>query len=167
MIIMMNSASNDSLVDALHINGAWIIRRITVEEALPIRHCVLWPDKTMEECRVEDDESGEHFGVYIDNKLVCVASVFIIELVSTKPLNKKQKTARLRKFATIEEYQGKGIGSFVLTHIIDFLQQESIGLFWCDARENAISFYERFGMSKQGERFYKGGIPYRKMAVIF
>lgn len=156
MVIIMNSVSND----------AWVIRRITVEETLPIRHSVLWPNKTMDECRVEDDESGEHFGVFIEGKLVCVASIFITELFNTKLLNKKQRTARLRKFATIEEYQGKGIGSAVLKHIMDLLQQQSVGMLWCDARENAMPLYERFGMRAEGERFFKDDIPYQKMAVM-
>jgi predicted GNAT family N-acyltransferase len=147
----MSSVSNDSLI-----NTPWEIRRITVAAALPIRHCVLWPNKNMEECRVEDDDSGEHFGVFINETLVCVASIFM-----TKGI------ARLRKFATIEEYQNKGIGRFVLKHIMDFVEQQSASVFWCDARENAMSFYEKFGMSAQGERFFKDDIPYQKMAVTF
>ena len=150
----MNSALSDSLVHPSHINGLWVIRRITAEETLPIRHQVLWPNKTIDECRVEGDETGYHFGVFIGQDLVCVASIFI-----------DGERARLRKFATIEEYQGKGIGSFVLKHIIDVLQQQSVCMFWCDARENAMSLYERFGMSREGERFFKGDIPYRKMSV--
>ena len=85
---------------------------------------------------------------------MCVASIFI-----------DGKTARLRKFATLEAYQGQGIGSAVLQHIISFLEQHSVETFWCDARENAMSLYRRFGMQPQGERFYKGDIPYRKMQV--
>ena len=126
----MNLPSNDSFK-----SFPWVIRRITVEAALPIRHRVLWPNKTMEECRVEDDEGGEHFGVFINETLVCVASIFMTEPFSTALFSKKQQTARLRKFATIEEY--------------------------------AMSFYEKFGMSAQGERFFKDDIPYQKMAVTF
>jgi len=127
---------------------------ISVEQALPIRHQVLWPNKTLDECRVDDDETGHHFGVFIGQDLVCVASIFI-----------DGKTARLRKFATLEAYQGQGIGSAVLQHIISFLEQHLVEMFWCDARENAMSLYRRFGMQPQGERFYKGDIPYRKMQV--
>ncbi|MFT6405003.1 MAG: putative GNAT family N-acyltransferase [Marinomonas primoryensis] len=158
----MNLPSNDSFK-----SFPWVIRRITVEAALPIRHRVLWPNKTMEECRVEDDDSGEHFGVFINETLVCVASIFMTEPFSTALFSKKQQTARLRKFATIEEYQNKGIGRFVLKHIMDLMRQQSVSVFWCDARENAISFYEKFGMSAQGERFFKDDIPYQKMAVTF
>ena len=130
------------------------ISSISVEQALPIRHQILWPNKTMDECRVEDDDTGYHFGVFIEQNLVCVASVFI-----------DGKTARLRKFATLEMYQGKGIGSAVLQHVMLFLKQNLVELFWCDARENAMSLYEKFGMAPQGERFFKGDIPYRKMSV--
>jgi len=156
MVIIVNSVSNDS----------WVIRGITVEEALPIRHSVLWPNKSQEECRVEGDECSEHFGVFIEEKLVCVASIFIQELSNAKLFSKKEKSARLRKFATIEEYQGKGIGSFVLKHIIDLLQQQRVRMLWCDAREDAMSLYKRFGMNSQDERFFKGDIPYQKMVVM-
>ncbi|MEO9273332.1 GNAT family N-acetyltransferase [Marinomonas sp. 5E14-1] len=131
-----------------------LVLPISVEQALPIRHQVLWPSKTLDECRVDDDETGHHFGVFIGQNLVCVASIFI-----------NGKTARLRKFATLDAYQGQGIGSALLQHIMPFLEQYSVETFWCDARENAMSLYRRFGMQPQGERFYKSDIPYRKMQV--
>jgi len=34
--------------------------------------------------RVEDDEGGEHFGVFINETLVCVASIFMTEPFSTR-----------------------------------------------------------------------------------
>ena len=145
----MNSTPNDA-----SINNSWDILQITVEEALPIRHQVLWPNKTMDECRVEDDENGEHFGVFVEGELVCVASIFI-----------KGKEARLRKFATLEQYQRQGIGHSLLNHIMVFLEQHAVDLFWCDARENAMSLYKKFAMEPQGGRFFKGDIPYRKMSV--
>ena len=130
------------------------IKSITVEQALPIRHQVLWPNKTMEECRVEDDDSGHHFGVFVEEELVCVASVFI-----------HGDHARLRKFATLEAHQSKGIGSHVLAYILRILSEHSVRVFWCDARESAMSIYQKIGMTTEGERFYKGDIPYRKMSM--
>lgn len=130
------------------------IKLITVEQALPIRHQVLWPSKSMEECRVEDDDKGHHFGVFVEEELVCVASVFI-----------QGDRARLRKFATLEAHQGKGIGSEVLAYILRMLSEYSVRTFWCDARETAITIYEKIGMAVEGERFYKGDIPYRKMSM--
>ncbi|WP_394182392.1 GNAT family N-acetyltransferase [Marinomonas posidonica] len=135
---------------------ALAIRKIDAETTLPLRQQVLWPNKTIEECRVEDDDFGEHYGVDKQGLLVCVASVFI-----------QQDTARLRKFATLEAFQRQGIGQFVLSRIIEDLKASGVRIFWCDARESASSLYQRFGMTASGERFYKGDIPYRRMSVSF
>lgn len=128
---------------------------ITAEQTLPIRHQVLWPDQSVEFCRVPDDADGLHYGVYDGDALVCVASIFI-----------SGDRARLRKFATLPAYQSKGIGSAVIEHILADLKVKSVCCFWCDARESAGGFYRRFGMAPEGERFYKGDVPYFKMAMI-
>lgn len=128
---------------------------ITAEQTLPIRHQVLWPEQSVEFCRVPDDADGLHYGVYEGGVLVCVASVFIAG-----------DQARLRKFATLPEYQGKGIGTAVIEYILAELKGNNVRGFWCDARESAGGFYHRFGMAAEGERFYKGDVPYFKMAMI-
>ena len=131
------------------------IRRISWEETIPLRHQVLWPDKKREYCHVEDDETAWHYGVFDQERIISVASVF-----------PKDKKARLRKFATAKSYQGKGIGTAVINHIISELKQQKFTVFWCDAREEAIGFYERFGMEVEGDRFFKGHVPYFKMSLI-
>ncbi|MGR5063566.1 GNAT family N-acetyltransferase [Photobacterium sp. DNB22_13_2] len=130
------------------------IIEIPAELTLPIRHQVLWPDKNIEFCRVPDDADGLHYGVYENDILVCVASIFIAG-----------DQARLRKFATLPAYQSKGIGSAVIEHILADLKLKSVRCFWCDARESAGGFYHRFGMAPEGERFYKGDVPYFKMSM--
>jgi len=131
-----------------------IIRIIQWEDALPIRHEVLWPNKPVLFCKVEDDETAKHYGVYIKNKLVSVASVYI-----------NGNTARLRKFATLVEFQGGGLGTKLIVHIINSLQIMGIKSFWCDARKTAISFYQKFNMTQEGGEFDKSGILYVKMKV--
>lgn len=130
------------------------IRSIQWEEALPIRHKVLWPSKPALFCNVEGDESANHYGVYIKGKLVSVASIYV-----------KDQVARLRKFATLVECQGCGIGSKLLTYILNDLKEFGIVIFWCDARKTAISFYEQFGMTIQGTEFNKSGVSYVKMEI--
>lgn len=105
-------------------------------------------------CKVDGDEAATHYGYFIDDKLVCVASIFI-----------DGTSARLRKFATLPEYQGQGIGTQVIQQALKDLETKAVNHFWCDARESAAGFYEKFGMRPQGERFYKGDIPYFKMGV--
>ncbi|MDH5728121.1 MAG: GNAT family N-acetyltransferase [Gammaproteobacteria bacterium] len=131
------------------------IREINSSAVLPLRHQVLWPNKPIEFCKVADDWIAWHFGAFIEERLVSVASVY-----------PKGNTARLRKFATLQDYQARGIGSQVLLHILKQLQSRGITLFWCDARESALKFYEKFGMKSEGERFYKSDVPYYKMCLM-
>ena len=130
------------------------MRRISWQQTIPLRHRVLWPNKPLEYCHIPEDDDGLHFGVFVDDLLVCVASVYLT-------LNK----ARLRKFATDPQYQNQGIGSQLLTFIITFLKAGAVDYFWCDARESALEFYKRFDMHVCSERFFKGEVAYYKMEV--
>jgi predicted GNAT family N-acyltransferase len=130
------------------------IRNISWEQTIPLRHTVLWPNKSAEYCHVEGDQGAFHFGAFINDKLVCVASVYL-----------QSNKARLRKFATDTHYQNQGVGSKMLKHIVQSLQDTEARFFWCDARESALGFYKRFGMEASGERFYKGEVPYFTMEV--
>jgi len=130
------------------------IRVIQWQDALPIRHKVLWPSKPALFCKVKNDELAQHYGVYIDDKLVSVASIYIDD-----------NRARLRKFATLVEFQGRGLGTKLISHILSQLKNIDITHFWCDARKTAISFYSRFNMIQQGDQFDKSGVLYVKMSV--
>jgi len=105
-------------------------------------------------CKVEGDETAMHYGVFIEEKLVSVASVY-----------REGRVVRLRKFATLVEFQGQGIGSRLITHIILELKKLDAETFWCDARLSAAGFYEKFGMERQGFEFFKSGVSYIKMEL--
>ena len=130
------------------------IRKISWDEALPIRHMVLWPNKPLLFCKVDEDETAQHYGVYAKNKLVCVASIYL-----------NGRVARLRKFATLAEFQGQGLGSNIIMHILKELKKADVESFWCDARITASGFYKKFGMQQQGTTFIKSDIEYIKMVV--
>lgn len=126
-----------------------LIERITHEETLETRHLVLWPNKPKDFCKLEKDSEGIHYGGFVDGKIICVASIFI-----------EGERARLRKFATLTEYQHKGYGSLMLNRIIDDLIYIDIKWFWCDARVQVEGFYNRFKMSRAGEVFLKSDVEY-------
>jgi predicted GNAT family N-acyltransferase len=130
------------------------IRIITLDEVLPVRHSVLWPNKPLSFCTVEGDDSSIHYGIYFNNVLVCVASTFIHDRV-----------AKLRKFATLKEFQGLGAGTQLISHIVDEITQVDVKTFWCDARSTAVGFYKKFGMEVQGEKFVRSGVSYYKMEL--
>ncbi len=118
-----------------------------------MRHQVLWPHKPPEFTIVPDDETAWHFGAYNDGQLVCVASLF-----------PDGQSIRLRKFATLAEFQGQGIGSQMLSHLLDYAAEHGMTRFWCDARESAMGMYQKFGFAPEGERFFKAEVPYFVMA---
>ncbi|MFM2478598.1 GNAT family N-acetyltransferase [Celerinatantimonas sp. MCCC 1A17872] len=130
------------------------IKSISAEQTLAIRHQVLWPKQSVEFCRLEDDSQGMHYGAFENEKLVCVASIFI-----------SNNSARLRKFAILEPYRKQGIGTAMLKHIIEQLRAQQVSDFWCDARQSAQTFYAKFGLTVQSELFYKKDVPYFQMSL--
>ncbi len=74
------------------------------------------------------------------------------------------KAARFRKFACDPAHQGRGIGTALLKHVFDVAVSEMVcGVIWCDARLSAAGWYERRGMRRFGETFFKGDIEYVRM----
>ena len=130
------------------------VQQITAAETISVRHHVLWPDKPMDFCQLPEDQNAVHFGIKVKRELVCVASLFI---------NKNE--ARLRKFATLPSYQNQGLGSELLQHIISDVKKRNIEKFWLDARETAVPFYRRFGLTVEGEPFLKHYLTYVKMVL--
>lgn len=109
------------------------IKNISWEQTIPLRHGVLWQNKPSEYCHVHGDNDGLHFGAFINDDLVCVASVYL-----------KSDKARLRKFATDARYQDQGIGSKMLNLIIQSPKNYHTKFFWCNAWESTLGFYKRF-----------------------
>ncbi len=128
------------------------IEKLSWKDTIFIRHKVLWPNENPRYCIVKGDEEALHFGVSLDGKVVCVASVYL-----------DNKSARLRKFATLNEYQGNGVGTFMLKYLIGELKVCGVEYLWFDARESAVEFYKSSGFGVFGERFYKKDVPYFKM----
>lgn len=132
-----------------------VIQQVTTKDVLPIRHRVLWPDQLPSFCEVKEDDSAIHYGALVNGMLVCVASIYYLEA----------RKARLRKFATLPEYQGQGIGSKLIEHLIGDLKSAQTQYFWCDARTSAVSFYQKFGLGIEGEPFQKSGVSYLRMSI--
>lgn len=124
------------------------IRPITAEQTYPLRHAVLWPDKSPEYVRVENDAEGYHAGAFLADELVGVISLFV-----------RGEEARFRKFAVRPDCQHRGVGTHLMHHIMVEASRLGATTLWCDARLDAAEFYRRFGMDAVSEVFYKGPIP--------
>ncbi|MBE9464683.1 GNAT family N-acetyltransferase [Dyadobacter subterraneus] len=131
------------------------IKKVSVEAILPIRHKVLWPDKPFEFVKVEGDEEGIHFGLYENSELVTIISLF-----------EEGKSLRFRKFATLPDYQNRGLGKMMILKVIEYAKENNFERLWCDARTDALNFYERVGFKKFSEPFFKEEIEYYKIEKL-
>jgi len=136
--------------------GLMEIKAIPVQLTWDVRHKAMWPNKPFSYIKIENDIEGQHFGLYLENKLVSVISIFITDT-----------EAQFRKFATLPHYQGNGYGSTLLSYIFKEMSQLGIKRLWCNARRDKTSFYERFGMVPTQTTFERGNINYVIMESYF
>lgn len=129
-----------------------MIKTIPLDDALDIRQAVLWPDHPRDFSRVDGDQDALHFGIYVDDLLVCVASLY-----------QTDTGLRLRKFATLPDFQGQGHGTAMMDYAIRHCTDTAEPRLWLSARETAMPFYQRFGFEPFGAPTKKAGIAYRYM----
>lgn len=117
-----------------------------------LRQEVLYPSQPIDNIVLEDDDNGLHFGLYDSDKLISVVSLFI-----------RGTEAQFRKFATDNNYQGKGYGSELLNFMLTHAKQQGVTKIWCNARMTAINFYNKHGFTEAGSDFINRGITYIRM----
>jgi GNAT superfamily N-acetyltransferase len=130
------------------------VLRIKAIDTYPIRHKMLRPSGTVEDCMFQGDhdELTFHLGAFVDKKLVSVASFYF----EKHPAFSEAYQYRLRGMATLPEYQGQGYSSALLRTAFPVIKQNQCSLLWCNAREKALGFYQKVGFNATGELF---GIP--------
>ncbi|OKL38785.1 GNAT family N-acetyltransferase [Pontibacter flavimaris] len=125
------------------------IKEITARETWQLRRDVMWPEQSINYVQLPEDESGQHFGLYLSGELVSVVSLFV-----------EGERAQFRKFATLPQNQGKGYGTALLQHLILQAAAQGIKQLWCNARQEKAGFYKRFGLQETNHTFGKGGKDY-------
>ena len=133
-----------------------IIKAITPQETWPIRHKVMWPEEPFDYIKLPEDTEGLHFGLWVDDMLISVVSLFI-----------KKEIGQFRKFATLVDKQGKGYGSQLLHHLIEIAKTKKVKKIWCNARVTKAAYYTKFDMEITNCRFSKNGIDYVVMERNF
>ncbi len=129
-------------------------RRIPVDLTYDLRHKVLWPDSPIERVMVTGDDEALHIGAYEGEALIGVGSFFF-----------DPPFVRLRKLAVLPEKQGRGIGSKLIRFAASQPEVQKADQLWCDARQDAVVFYQRLGFTLEGEVFEKTGVSYLKARV--
>ncbi|MEO9966582.1 MAG: GNAT family N-acetyltransferase [Reichenbachiella sp.] len=131
------------------------VKTIPFQSTWDIRHSVMWPNKKVDYVKLPDDEQGQHFGLFVGEELVSIVSTFITS-----------NEAQFRKFATLNEFQGKGHGTTLLTYLMTELELQNLKRIWCNARVDKTNFYKRFGLTTTQNTFSKGGVDYVVMEKI-
>jgi GNAT superfamily N-acetyltransferase len=127
------------------------IKKINYLDTFPVRSAVLRQGKPIETCSFLGDETvgTTHFGLYIENNIIGVASVF-----TSNNENFDNKTQlQLRGMAILKEYQNMGFGKLLIEEIFNFIESTQVELLWFNARETAVPFYEKLGCIKKGNSF--------------
>ena len=132
------------------------IRQIEAKDTWNLRQTVMWPEKSLDFVKLKDDELGFHFGLF-QNEILCA----VISLFCTG------KSAQFRKFATLQHLQKQGLGTQLLEYVIEFSRSKNIDILWCDARVSATAFYQKFGFEIISQPFTKETELYVKMEKIF
>lgn len=118
-----------------------IVKIINFEKTYKLRHSVLWPHKSIENCFIDIDQNGVHFGCYFKDELISIGSFFRMKNEDF-PFHLIQ--FRLRAMATNLLHKGLGAGTTLINFASKFLKQNcSADIIWCDARELAVNFYKK------------------------
>jgi predicted GNAT family N-acyltransferase len=69
---------------------------------------------------------------------------------------------KLERFATLENYRNKGVGSAILKEVLKDVSPHPV-IIYLHAQLPAVAFYERYGFIKEGDIFYEANMAHFKM----
>lgn len=133
-----------------------IISEAPYTDTLKMRQQVMYPDKDIEFVKLSDDDMGLHIGVYENEELVSVMSIFL-----------HGREVQFRKLATRQDMQKKGYASALMKWLIDYANDMKFEKLWCNSRVDATDFYKKFDYKETSVRFTKNGYDYVVMERIF
>jgi ribosomal protein S18 acetylase RimI-like enzyme len=132
------------------------IKFIKAPDTWPLRHRVLRPHQTIEDCDYPNDRNPEsfHLGVFIGEHLIGVGSFY----AEKNDALRGWKQYRLRGMAMHPEFRGQGAGAKLMRFALEHLRAQRADLLWCNARESAKGFYTKLGFAIQGDAFSVEGL---------
>jgi len=71
-----------------------------------------------------------------------------------------EPTGKIARLAVLAEYRGQGVGTAILTRLIEEAQQNGFSQVFLHAQTHALNFYKKFGFVSDEEIFSEGGIPH-------
>jgi len=71
-----------------------------------------------------------------------------------------EPTGKIARLAVLAENRGQGVGTAILTRLIEEAQQNGFSQVFLHAQTHALNFYKKFGFVSDEEIFSEGGIPH-------
>lgn len=125
------------------------IKEIPADQTWDLRHRVMYPNESFESIKLPDDSEGVHFGLFKNNLLVAVVSLFV-----------RNNEIQFRKLATEFAEQKKGYGTRLILFILEYAIKIRATRIWCNARENKAYFYQKFGLQATKTTYIQTGIKF-------
>ncbi|TAH82435.1 GNAT family N-acetyltransferase [Bacillus subtilis] len=132
------------------------VKTISAEDTYEIRHRILRPHQSIEQCKYEEDHAkgSFHLGAFFEGKLISIASFS----PQNQPLITESPAYRLRGMATLEGYRDQKGGSTLIKHAEEKLAENGVQAVWCNARSHVKGYYLKLGWEELGEPFEIPGI---------
>ena len=130
-------------------NPDYKIRALEPDETIAVRHSVLRPHQSIEQCRYEGDDEATSFhigAVSSDGDVIGIATVLCCDEPRYKQFS-SQRQSRLRGMAVLPDFQRQGIGKNLLSACLEEAAKRDCQTFWCNARVVAAEFYLKCGFS--------------------
>ncbi|MFC5283870.1 GNAT family N-acetyltransferase [Pedobacter alpinus] len=125
------------------------IEQITQELTWKLRQKELYPNLPIDAIKLSEDDLGTHLGLFYENKLVTVVSLF-----------EKDNQLQLRKLATDSKYQNKGLGTEIMNYVLAYAKEKNLEKVWCNARSTATKFYLKLGFISTESYFTRDGVDF-------
>lgn len=133
-----------------------IVHQKDLQEAFSIREKVFVIGQNV----AKEDEYDEHEA--ISTHFLCF---YGDEPCGTARWRITEKGIKLERFAVLEDYRGKGIGSALVQSVLEDIKRSPSKdqLKYLHAQLSAVALYEKFGFVKEGDVFEECGILHYKM----
>lgn len=150
------------------------LRRVSAETVRPLRERILRPGADAEELQYpgDDHEHAFHVGAFSGDRLVGIGSIapemppYQLQQHLPTTAFEPEASFRLRGMAVEPEYQGQSIGGKILYAIFEHTDANGSHWIWCNARVNALPFYEQHGFSIVEPPFELPKIGLHRLAFI-
>ncbi len=98
-----------------------------------------------------------HFGIIqlLEKRNPFLACVVIVP--------KTQDRVKLRQMAVLPELQKKGVGTFLISEVEEYLRQYHVRTINLAARVSALGFYQKLGYKSISPEFIEVGIPHQTL----